>query len=67
MTKLDVMSNIPEIKVATHYTLNGRKLEGQMPSTYEELVQCEVVTETLPGWTEDISNVKSFADLPENA
>jgi len=25
------------------------------------------VYETLPGWTEDISDVRSFADLPANA
>lgn len=32
MTKLDVLSGINKIKVATHYELNGRKLEGEMPS-----------------------------------
>lgn len=67
MTKLDVMSGIPELEVATHYSLNGKTLEGQMPSTYDDLVKCEVHTTTLPGWTEDISNAKSFEELPTNA
>jgi adenylosuccinate synthase len=33
LTKLDVMSNIPTIKVATHYTLDGKDLVGSFPST----------------------------------
>ena len=40
MTKLDVLSGLPNIEVATHYTLDGQRLEGQMPSTYDELVRC---------------------------
>jgi adenylosuccinate synthase len=28
MTKLDVLSGIPEIEVATHYMLDGKKLDG---------------------------------------
>jgi len=28
MTKLDVLSGIKELEVATHYELNGKKLEG---------------------------------------
>lgn len=67
MTKLDVMSGIPNIEVATHYTLDGVRLDGQMPSTYEELIRCKVHTETLEGWTEDISNAKSIEDLPDAA
>ena len=58
MTKLDVMSGIPNIEVATHYSLNGVRLEGQMPSTYDELVRCKVHTTTLEGWTEDITDAK---------
>lgn len=37
MTKLDVLSGIKELEVATHYELNGRKLDGAMPATIEEL------------------------------
>lgn len=67
MTKLDVLSGIPNIEVATHYTLDGVRLEGQMPSTYDDLVRCKVHTTTLDGWTEDISKCKTTADLPAAA
>lgn len=67
MTKLDVLSGLPKLQVATHYELNGKKLDGQMPATLEDLAKCKIVTEELDGWTEDISQAKSRADLPRAA
>ena len=67
MTKLDVLSGLPKIEVATHYELKGRRLDGQMPATLEDLAQCQIVTETLDGWTEDISACASKAELPTAA
>jgi len=67
MTKLDVLSGIKELEVATHYELNGKKLEGQMPATIEELAKCKIITTKLRGWTEDISACKSRAELPTAA
>jgi adenylosuccinate synthase len=64
MTKLDVMSGLPKIEVATHYELNGKKLEGLMPATLEDLAKCKIHTTTLDGWTEDISKIKRKKDLP---
>lgn len=64
MTKLDVLSGIPKLEVATHYEMNGKRLEGAMPATLEDLAKCKIVTETLDGWKEDISAVKSKSDLP---
>lgn len=67
VTKLDVLSGIPNLKVATHYELDGKKLEGSMPGTIEDLARCETIYADLPGWEEDISEVKNFKDLPANA
>jgi adenylosuccinate synthase len=67
LTKLDVLSGIPKIKVATHYTLDGKILEGSMPGTIEDLARCETIYTELPGWTEDISTVTEFSGLPRNA
>lgn len=67
MTKLDVLSGIPKIKVATHYELNGKRLNGEMPATLEELAKCKVIYEEYDGWNEDISNVSNFDKLPKNA
>ncbi len=37
------------------------------PADLDLLERCEVVYETLPGWQTDISNIRSYADLPPNA
>ena len=67
MTKLDVLSGIKQLKIATHYEYNGQKLEGSMPATIEELAKCKTVYVDLPGWDEDISKVTEFSELPRNA
>jgi adenylosuccinate synthase len=68
ITKLDVLSGFDEIKIGTHYTIDGKRLpEGHMPSTIPELAKVKVEYETVPGWKSDISKVKSFAELPVNA
>jgi len=67
ITKLDVLSGIKNLKVATHYELDGKRLNGSMPATVQDLARCKTIYTDLPGWTEDITKAKSFADLPKNA
>jgi adenylosuccinate synthase len=38
-----------------------------MPATIEELARCKTIYTELPGWSEDITKAKSFAELPRNA
>jgi len=67
ITKLDVLSGIESLKVATHYELDGKKLEGSMPANIEDLARCKTVYAELPGWQEDISDCTSSEQLPQNA
>lgn len=67
ITKLDVLSGIPTLKVATHYELDGKRLEGSMPGTVDDLARCKTIYAELPGWTEDITKVSSYEDLPTAA
>ena len=66
ITKLDVLDQFPEIRVATAYRLDG-KTTREMPVDCERLTRCQPVYETFPGWSSDTSKVKSFRDLPKNA
>jgi len=66
LTKLDVLTGLKELKVGVAYKSNGKILKT-MPACLKTLSECEVVYETLPGWTEDISGCKSFEELPTNA
>lgn len=65
LTKLDVLTNISQIKVAIGYKINGQ-IQEAMPSKID-LENIEVIYETLEGWSEDITKVKKFSDLPINA
>ena len=66
ITKLDVLGELEELKICTAYELNG-KLIQDFPANLNHLGACKPVYETLPGWKEDIRNVRSYGDLPERA
>jgi adenylosuccinate synthase len=66
LTKLDVLNNFDEIKICTHYKVNGETTE-QFPSSSASHENLEPVYETLPGWKTDISKLKKMSELPENA
>lgn len=66
VTKLDVMDELPSIKICTAYKYNQKEIT-EFPSDLGILEKCEPVYEELPGWTEDTTKAKSFSDLPLNA
>ncbi|MFW5980525.1 MAG: adenylosuccinate synthase [Halanaerobiaceae bacterium] len=63
LTKLDVLSGLDEIKVCTAYEKEGEVVEdfALNKENYKP------VYKTYPGWEEDISDIREFKDLPENA
>ncbi|MFH0976734.1 MAG: adenylosuccinate synthase [Spirochaetota bacterium] len=63
LTKIDVLTGIPKIKVAAAYKIDGKKID-HFPSNGVERI--EPVYEELDGWTEDISGCSSFKSLPKN-
>jgi adenylosuccinate synthase len=66
LTKLDILSGLPEIKVCVAYEMNGETVH-HFPSNLDQLAKCKPVYETLPGWVEDIMYARTMADLPANA
>ncbi len=66
MNKLDILSGLPEIPVATAWRIDG-KLVHDFPMTLEEIERAEPVYEVMPGWREDITGVRAFPALPDNA
>ena len=66
ITKLDVLDQFAEIRVAAAYKLDGKSTR-EMPVDCERLSRCVPVYETFPGWSSDTSKVKSFRELPKNA
>ncbi len=66
ITKLDVLSGLPEISFCVAYKLNGTVLEYP-PAGEENLKKVEPIYETISGWDEDIGHVKKWDDLPSQA
>ncbi len=63
---LDVLSELPELKICTAYELEGRRTTD-FPSHVDDLRRVTPVYETLPGWQKEISDVRRVGDLPANA
>jgi adenylosuccinate synthase len=63
---LDVLSELPEIKICTAYELDGQRITD-FPSHVDDLRRVVPVYETLPGWQQEITDVRRIADLPLNA
>ena len=66
ITKLDVLSGLEELKLCVGYKDNDEVITDY-PFNQNVLNTAEPVYETFNGWTDDISTVKSFEDLPNNA
>jgi adenylosuccinate synthase len=43
LTKLDVLTGISTLKVATHYQLDGKKLEESMPGLVDEFARSKTI------------------------
>jgi len=65
LTKLDILSSLPEIPVCVAYEIDGERTED-FP-TGAPLYRAKPVIETLPGWQCDIGACRRAEDLPEAA
>ena len=66
LTKLDVLDGLDEIPVCVAYDVDGERFD-EMPDNQSDFHHAKPIFETFPGWKEDISGVRKFEDLPENA
>lgn len=66
LTKLDVLGGLERLKVCVAYEGECGRLE-HFPADLALLQRCRPLYEELPGWSEDISGARTFADLPPAA
>jgi adenylosuccinate synthase len=66
ITKLDVLDGMPEIRLCTHYLVDGQRVD-LIPTGADAVARCEPVYETLPGWRESTFGARSFDALPPAA
>jgi len=66
LTKLDILDGFEEIKVATHYRLDGADID-YLPAAQGAQMRAEPVYETIEGWEGTTGGARSWADLPAQA
>ncbi len=66
LTKLDCLGAWEEIPVCVAYEIDGERVE-EMPMTQSDFHHARPVYEFLPGWKSDISDCRTFEELPANA
>lgn len=68
LTKLDVLSGLPELKLAVAYEYHGERVE-HFPAEWGSATLAEMtpIYETLPGWEEDLGAARRREDLPAAA
>jgi adenylosuccinate synthase len=66
MTKLDVLTGLESIPVCVAYDVDGVRVD-EVPASQSDFHHAKPIYEEFPGWTEDITGVREFDDLPKNA
>ena len=63
---VDTIGKLPKVKLCVAYKKDGQEITS-FPCSLKELAKCEPVYEEFDGWDTDISNVRNYNDLPDNA
>jgi len=64
LTKLDVLSGLPHVRVCVAYEVGGVRRE-EVPLTLSEFEAAKPVYEEMEGWKEELSDAREFGDLPK--
>ncbi len=66
LTKLDVLTGFERIPVCVAYEVDGERVD-ELPVSQTDFHHAKPLYEYLPGWTEDLSQARTLADLPATA
>ena len=66
VTKLDVLTGYEQIPICVAYEVDGKRMD-EMPMNQSDFHHAKPIYEYMPGWSEDISGVRKFEELPANA
>jgi len=66
LTKLDILSPLPSIKVCVAYDIDGQRVE-RLPYHQSDLHKAVPIFEELPGWQTEIGDARTLEELPREA
>ena len=59
INSIDVLTGLDTVKICTAYELDGKEIT-EYPANLDQLKRCKPIFEELPGWTEDVTSVRTF-------
>ena len=66
LTKIDILTGLDRIPVCVAYDLDGRQIDT-VPASLKDYGRAKPVYRYFDGWKEDLSAIRKYEDLPENA
>ncbi len=66
VTNLDGLDELEEVSICVAYELDGHRVTTP-PANPDAWERCKPIYETHPGWKQDLSGIRNYADLPANA
>ncbi len=66
LTRLDVLAQFESVQVCVGYELDGKRIDS-LPASLRDANTVRPVYEVLPGWQQEVSDVRHFPDLPLEA
>ena len=66
MTRLDVLDELPKLKICTAYKMDGKTI-NYFPASAADLMKCQPVYEEMDGWQTETTHIRKFEDLPQQA
>ena len=66
ITRLDILDQMPKIKMCVGYKIGDEVLK-RIPASLNVLAKVEPIFEEFDGWMTDISGIRNYDELPENA
>ncbi len=66
LTKLDVLTGLDKIPVCVAYDVDGTRID-EVPWSQSDFHHASPIYEYFPGWSEDLTGIREFDDLPQAA
>lgn len=66
LTKLDILSGFESLNIAVAYELDGQRVD-HLPARVSAMERATPIYETLTGWAEDITDIRTWEALPATA
>lgn len=66
LMSVDTLGGLDEVRVCVAYRYRGQRLEA-LPASHHVLAECEPIYETFPGWSGDLSGIRTWEALPKEA